>query len=224
MATVRLNFVPPPDLDIIELRIYEASAKIGPFSQIEIVTAIGEYPDYISTYTTVNATAVNHWFAIDWYDNKGGNLGMSDPIQGNAQYLISEIVSRVMVRDPSINENIIYDEAEAVLEAYLPDGTDIHSAMYDDVNAQERSGLTLLVQARCYLFDISEGEEEYTVGLVSQRKKNSRSLDFIKQLLTLASAQLGLSASRVLQMAEVEIVGVVQGAEVDQTRLLIELL
>jgi hypothetical protein len=86
----------------------------------------------------------------------------------------------------------------------------------------ERSGLTLLTMARCYIFSITEGEMEYTVGLVSQKVKNTRSLDFIKELLRKAESQLGISHSAILQMAEIP-VGIETNATVDLSRLLIEL-
>jgi hypothetical protein len=222
---VRLDFIPPPNDDLVELRIYESPVPEGPFNLIETVTTIGQYPDFISTYTTAYATSTDYWFAIDWYDDKDGNLGLSDSIQGNRQLLLGEIVGRVMIRDPEINENIIYDEALAVLERFFPAGTDLRAIPIEDASEQEKSGLTLLTQARCYIFNVSEGEEEYTVGLVSQKKRNSRSLDLIKLLLSRAESDLGLSYSSILQMAEVEVAGgLVAASTVDQTRLLIELL
>ena len=226
MASVRLDFVPPAFPGLVELKIYEAAAKDGTFSEIEAVSAIGTYPNYISTYTTTSADDINDWFAIDWTDSKGATLGMSDPIKGNSQLLLGEIVGRVMVRDASINENIIYDEAQAVLEMFLPAGTDIEDAPIDVANYQERSGLTLLTMARCYIFDTSEGTEEYTVGLVSQKKGNSRSMDGIKELLRAAQSQLGLSYSVIMQMAGPNIAGgggILNSATEDKTRLLIEL-
>lgn len=222
MASVRLDFIPPTQDDLIELRIYEAFDKEGPFNMIETVTAIGEYPNYLSTYTTTNATAVDNWFAIDWFDDKDGHLGISDPIQGNTQLLLGEIVSRVQTRDATINENIIYDEAQAVLELFLPPGTDIEDAPIEMATYNERSGLTLLTMARCYIFSISEGEEEYTVGLVSQKLKSARSTDYVEALLRRAEAALGLSYSTILQMAEIEVAGEVNET-VDLSRLLIEL-
>jgi hypothetical protein len=224
VATVRLDFIPPASPDIVELRIYESPTKDGIFEEIEVVTAVGEYPNYISTYTTTAATAIDYWFSIDWYDNKGGHLGQSDPIQGNVQLLLGEIVGRALTRDPTINENVVYDEAQAVLEGFLPQGTDVEDASIEMANYRERSGLTLLTMARCYVFEISEGEEEYTVGLVSQKVKNSRSMDLIEGLLRRAEAELGISYSAILQMTEIEVAG---GRElegtVDLTRLLIEL-
>jgi hypothetical protein len=221
---VRLDFIPPPNADLVELRIYESPVQEGPFTLIETVTVIGDYPDFISTYTTAYATSSDYWFAIDWYDDKGGNLGISDSIQGNMQLLLGEIVARVMMRDSTINENIIYDEALAVLERFFPAGTDLRAIPIQDASEQEKSGLALLTQARCYIFDVSEGEEEYTVGLVSQKKRNSRSFDLIKMLLSRAESDLGLSFSAILQMAEVEVAGgVLTDATVDRSRLLIEL-
>jgi hypothetical protein len=222
MASVRLDFIPPTEPDLVELRIYESVAKEGPFSLIETVTAIGDYPNYLSTYTTTNATAVDYWFAIDWYDNKGGHLGVSDPIQGNTQLLLGEIVSRALTRDPSINENVVYDEAQAVLEMFLPPGTDIEDAPIEMATYNERSGLTLLTMARCYIFSISEGEQEYTVGLVSQKLKNSRSMDYVNELLRRAEAALGINHSAILQMAEIPVAGRLNQT-VDLSRLLIEL-
>jgi len=221
---VRLDFVPPADPDLVELRIYEADEKAGTYSLIENVTAIGEYPSYISTYTTAQATAKDQWFAIDWYDSKGGNYGMSEGIQGGFQTLLGEIVQRVMIRDPSINENIVYDEAEAVLEGFLPVNTDIQNVPVEEATARQKSGLTLLTQARCYLFDLSEGKTKYTVGLVSQETGDSRSLQSVKEMLRMAESMMGLSYSTILQMATLEIGnGNGQVIGVDRTRLLIEL-
>jgi hypothetical protein len=222
MATVRLDFIPPTDPDLVSLKIYEATTKDGIFAEIEEVTAIGTYPNYLSTYATVEATSIDNWFAVDWFDDKGGHLGMSDPIPGNTDLLLGEIVGRVMTRDSSINENIIYDEAQAVLELFLPAGTDVEDAPLEMATYNERSGLTLLTMARCYIFSITEGEMEYTVGLVSQKVKNTRSLDFIKELLRKAESQLGISHSAILQMAEIP-VGIETNATVDLSRLLIEL-
>lgn len=222
---VRIDFIPPTASDITELRIYESAVQGGPFSLIEVVTAIGEYPNYISTYTTPNATDNDFWFAIDWFDSSGGNLGLSESIQGNQQHLLGEIVGRVMVRDSSINENIIHDEALAVMEAFFPAGTDVRQVQTTEASYQEQSGLTLLTQARCYLFAISEGEEEYTVGLVSQKLKNTRSLDFVQQLLRMAQNQLGLSYSTILQMTEVPVgAGSIASGQIDISRLLVEVL
>ena len=223
MASVRLDFVPPTDPDLVELRIYEAEDKDGPYSLIESISAIGEYPNYLSTYTTAMATAQDYWFAIDWFDAKGGNYGMSEGIQGGFQTLLGEIVQRVMIRDPSINENIVYDEAEAVLEGFLPAGTDVQNAHVDETNARERSGLTLLTQARCYLFDLSEGKTKYTVGLVSQETGDSRSLKSVQEMLRMAESMMGLSYSTILQMASIEIGANGQIIGIDRTRLLIEM-
>lgn len=222
MATVRLDFIPPTDPDLISFKIYESATKEGVFNEIEEVTVIGEYPNYLSTYTTTAATSIDNWFAIDWFDDKGGHLGMSDPIQGNADLLLAEIVSRVITRDPSINENIVYDEAQAVLEVFLPQGTDVEDASVEMASYNERSGLTLLTMARCYIFSITEGEQEYTVGLVSQKVKNTRSMDFVADLLRRAESQLGISHSAILQMAEIP-VAMETYATVDLSRLLIEL-
>jgi hypothetical protein len=222
MPSVRLDFIPPTDPDLVSLKIYEATTKEGVFNEIEEVTVIGEYPNYLSTYTTVEATNIDNWFAVDWFDDKGGHLGMSDPIQGNSQLLLAEIVSRVITRDPSISENIVYDEAQAVLELFLPTGTDIEDATIEMASYNERSGLTLLTMARCYIFSISEGEEDYTVGLVSQKLKNSRSLDYVKELLRRAESLLGINHSAILQMAEIP-VALQTNATVDLSRLLIEL-
>jgi hypothetical protein len=224
MAAVRLDFVPPADPDLVELRIYEAAAKEGPYTLIESVTAIGEFPGYISTYTTALASSEDDWFAVDWYDAKGGNYGISEGIKGGVQTLLGEIVQRVMIRDPTINENVIYDEAEAVLEGFLPAGTDVQDAQIETTNARERSGLTLLTQARCYLYDLSEGGQKYTVGLVSQEIKDARSLQSVKEMLRMAENMMGLSYTTILQMATLEIGesnGQLMG--IDRTRLLIEL-
>jgi hypothetical protein len=115
MASVRLDFTPPTAPGITALHIEEASAKEGVFAEIEEVTAVGTYPNYISYYTTDNAVAANGWFRIRWEDADGIFTAYSSPLQGGTKTLVQEIVDRVMLRMPNANEIIVTQEAQAAV-------------------------------------------------------------------------------------------------------------
>lgn len=81
MATVKLYFEPYPENDADGLRIEESADGVSGWSEIEaLTTQIGTYPDYISKFTTSNATDVDYWFRIRW--TVGGTpQNYSDPLQ-----------------------------------------------------------------------------------------------------------------------------------------------
>lgn len=224
-VSVHLDFIPPNVPDLASLKIYEAAAKTGPWTVIETVTAIGSQGSYISEYTTANATSLTDWFSIEWIDSKGASYGQSQGVQGGVESLVSEIVDRVMLRDPTLNEQVVGQEAEAVVEQYY-NVTDPLSLLASDATAQELSGLTLLVLVRSKLVQISLGTtESYTAGLVSQKAGTSSSSADLEALLKAANVLLGTSFSVVLQMRDNCIAGgmVISGIP-DQSRLLVDLL
>ena len=90
---VPLDFIPPQEDNIVKLHIYESSAQGGPFSEIELVTEVGTWPNYIDHYTTANATALDDWFAIQWEDDKGAKSVLSSPVKGGTDYLVREVMS-----------------------------------------------------------------------------------------------------------------------------------
>lgn len=221
MASVRLDFVPPNSPDITKLKIWESPSRTGVFNVIETINGVGAYPDYISYYTTQNASSPSNWFAISWEDSRGAQTELSTPIQGGTTTLVQQIISRVMLRDPLADENIAVQEAEAVIEDVFP-GVDPYLIDVSTVTAKQKSGITFLTLARTYLSSIvtsiSAGSgESYTAGLVSQGTSNqsqsqvSQGLTNIKQLIDWANADLGLNYSIVMLMAEIDVAGQLWG-------------
>ena len=226
MASVTLDFVPPIDPDIVALRIYEAVAAEGPFNEIERTTSVGTAPNYITRYTTTQATDVQNWFTIAWENADAVISPMSQPIQGGTESLVSEVAQRVMQRDPSISEAIAVQEAEATVEMIVggdPYATDV------ELTYNQLAGATYLTLARIYMFTSATTQtstEDYTAGIVSEKSGSSSSTgggrNAIADLLRMASASLGLGGSRVAQMAELPSPCNSNGKlwEVDQSRLL----
>jgi hypothetical protein len=217
MASVRLDFVPPDSPDITKLHIFEAPTKDGIFSQIEEVTSIGSYPNYISYYTTTVAANVSDWFAIQWEDSFGALSDISEPIQGGTTTLVNDIIRRVMLRDPLANEIIAQQEAEAVIENVFG-VTDAYSVDQTIVTAKQKSGITFLTLARTYLSSIitsiSSGTvQSYTAGLVSQsagagsQSSVTQGLGNIQQLIDWANADLGLNVSVIMLLKEIDVAG-----------------
>jgi hypothetical protein len=225
MVPVHLDFIPPNVPDLAKLYIYEAPSQNGSYALIETVTDIGSYGNYLSEYTTIHAASKTDWFAIEWEDIKGASLGMSQGVQGGVESLVSEIVDRVLLRDPNINEEIAAQEAEAVVETFF-NTTDPLSLVASDATARQLSGLTLLTLVRSKLTSISQGSSTgYTAGLVSQSGATTTSLPDLKALINEANILLGTSFSVILQMKDNEIAGgaVCVGIP-DQSRLLVDLL
>lgn len=94
MATVRLFFEPFPEAGAISLRIEESADGISGWSEIENISAIGTFPDYISSYQTTNAVSAQAWFRIRW-ETTVGLQGYSDPLQADAlpiHYTVPDLV------------------------------------------------------------------------------------------------------------------------------------
>lgn len=225
MFSVHLDFIPPDVPDLTKLYIYEAPDKTGPWTLIETVTPVGTQGDYISEYTTMFATSKTDWFSIEWEDAKGASLGQSQGVQGGVESLVSEIVDRVLLRDPSVNEEVAAQEAEAVVEQFFG-SVDPLSVVVSDATARQLSGFTLLTLVRSKLVTISQGSSTgYTAGLVSQTGATNTSLPDLKALINEANILLGSSFSVILQMKDNCIAGgVVTNGNMDQSRLLVDLL
>lgn len=223
MASVYLDFVPPDRPGIVSLKIWEAPASTGPYTVIETVTPVGSYPNYLTRYSTDDAGSANDWFKISWVDDKGVESPMSEAIQGGTTTLLGEIVSRVMLRDPSINENVAYQEALAAIEEYFKaDPTTVQLA---EASFSVRSGLTLLTMARSYIFSsVTEStSDDYVAGLVQQKGGTSKTKSDLNDLIAWANKFLGTNVSLVLLMEEIEIAGGTAGeVTMDQTRLIVE--
>jgi hypothetical protein len=208
MASVPLRFVPPYQEELVALHILESPAQDGPYAEIEVVTDIGSFPEYIDNYTTNLAGAVDHWFAIQWEDAKGALTEISQPIQGGTTTYLARLVDRVMLRNPNASEAVVIQEAEVVIEEilhvdpYAPVGT---------VSYRTWSGMTFLVLARVGVSELISGgqTESFTAGLVSMKSATTGSTSeaVIDRYLKEANRLLGISQSRIALMEELVVAG-----------------
>ena len=231
MPSVHLEFIAPDNPDLTTLKIYEAPVAEGPFSLIETVTAIGTAPNYITEYTTMLAGSVSDWFAIEWLDSKGASSDLSQPVQGDTQTALGVVVDRVMLRDPTLDREIVAQEAEAALYQM---GIDPYGPA-DQMTPVQIRGFTNMTLAMCYLVSGagSSTASEYVAGIVSQKISDTAlqgRQDAIKGLLAAANADLGLAYSVVALLALSDNALCngssphLLGAELDQSRLLLEVL
>lgn len=206
-VSIPLEFIPPNEGDIETLHIFEATDKLGPFSEIEVVTEIGTFPNYIQRYTTEQATALDNWFSIQWGDNKGGVTQMSAPVRGGSRGLVQEITDRVVQRDPSIDKVIALWETEGAVEWYF--NADPYGKTKADIDSHKTyrviNGLTYLALARAYIGMAAthSGVEQAQIGVVSFRTQAGvRAQVDIQQLIDLANKELDLNTSLVMQMQD----------------------
>ena len=223
MAKVRLDFVPPGDPDIAALLIYEGVEPTGSFSQIERTTEIGTYPSYISYYTTEVAANAQNYFSIAW-ENVEGILGeMSAAVQGGTGTVVHEILERVKLRDPTLNETIVVQSAEYVISEVM--GT---SNPYDpdlEPTYRQLEAMTLLTLARSHIQLVmvtSSTSDSWVAGLVSMKSGASSSTggsgqEAIEWMLAEAARILGVGQARVAQMATMVIAGGLSAYEIYRT-------
>ncbi len=223
---VRLDFVPPSDPDIAKLHIYESVAEEGPYNEIEVVTVIGTYPNYITRYTTNLATAVDRWFAIAWETDQGIIGDMSAGLQGGTRTLVHEVFSRLMQRDATLNEAIAVQATEFVIAEYMK-VLDPYDLTRESVTWRQLEGLTLMALARSsiqtFLMEGASGES-YTAGLVSQKSDSSTkaSLDNLIDYLTKeANRLLGIGNAWVFVLPDIDPTGLggVSSISWDHSRL-----
>lgn len=226
MATIAIDFTPPDISGIVALRIYESATKEGSYAQIERVTDIGEFPTYISRYTTMAASSATDWFKIAWEDAGGAITIESVPVQGGTTTLIATLVNRVMLRDAFLNEAVVAQVAEAVVASVMqtedPYDTSL-TATYDQLE-----GMTLLILARSNMHMImttASESDSYTAGLISIKSssntKSQTSTDLIRWLIDEANRLLGLNYSAIMLMDDISIGGAVSAWENDSSRLLV---
>jgi len=213
-VSVALEFIPPDEPDLKALHVYESATKTGTFVEIDNTQVIGAYPKWISRYTTANATSIYDWFAIAW-QNQAGVLGaLSAPMQGGSTTLVSEIVNRVMIRDPNLNQIIVGQEAEAAISEYYG-VTDPYTVALSTVPPNVMSGLTLFTMARCYIVQAAVGTStgtahKWTAGIVSLDSSASSGMspwDSVQKLLEMANKELGRNYDLVLLLKEIEVAG-----------------
>ncbi len=222
MASVALDFTPPDWPNLAILRIFEGPSKDGPFAEIEEVTAVGTYGNYITRYTTNLATNTANWFTVEWEDTKGAVSPKANAIQGGTNSLIGELVARVMLRDPDIDENVAKEEAAAVAELYF--GVDPYTVDLATVKYAELSGLTLLAMVRAYVVTANrEAGEDYTAGLVSQKSSSKSKFDLDK-MVEVANGWLGTGYSVIGVLEDLPVAGgLARVVSVDQSRLIYEI-
>jgi hypothetical protein len=227
MATVTLDFIPPYDPDIVALHIYEASAKDGPFSEIERATAVGTYPNYITRYVSTLAINSADWFTIAWENAAGEISPTSSAVQGGTSTLVGIIVQRMLLRDSSLDEAIAAQEAEAAISDYFV-VVDTSTIDPTTVSPKVLSGLTNLALARTYITKqiTSSATGRWTAGIVSMDNSSAnsaKSAETIKALIDLANRDLGRNFSVVLLLKEVTVAGGMKQLQgVDLSRLLLE--
>lgn len=201
---VTLRLIPPDEQNLVALRVYESSNGTL-YSQIDRTEEIGTYPNYITIFTTPNATSRTDYFTVAWEDSTGAVGPMSSGVKGGTQSLISDVVRRVMERDLSLDQRVVLQEAEAAIQDYL--GSDVDP--YDDsiiANYQVKVGLTYLVMARVYTVMVATSSgstiEQATIGLVSYKTQSgdNKNID-IGSLIDAANAKLGLGQSRIMTLS-----------------------
>jgi hypothetical protein len=213
MASVPLDFLPPTASDIVALLIYEGPAVEGPFQQIERVTAVGTYPNYITRYTTDAAANASNWFAIAWENADGLITPLSASLQGGSTTLVQTLIDRVLLRDPSLNEVIVAQEAEAAISEFFM--VDDPYTVDPKVAPRILSGLTYFTMARAYVAKASTTAAtaggKWVAGLVSldtsSSSKTTNVWDNIEALLRIANRELGRSYSVILLLEEIEVAG-----------------
>lgn len=204
MSSVPLEFTAPAQNDIVALRIYESDAQLGPFVQIERVTAIGSYPGYITSYTSSLGTGGVKWYTIAWEDSAGGLSDQSNPTRLGTQTVPGEIADRVLQRDINMDRSIAVQEAEAALEQYF--GADPYELTISDMTYRQLRGFTNYVLATMLLQRIVKGggtAEQVTVGLVTLKSSSggtSFSTREAQSLIDRANDDLGLNQGMIVRL------------------------
>lgn len=206
MATVRLDFVPPTQVGMIALRIEEAPTQDGTYTEVERATEVGSYPNYISNYTTNAAVNEIDWFRIRWEGEDGIFSPYSGSLQGGTKTLVQEIVDRTLLRNPSLNEIIVTQEAQAAIADYYHTD-DPNSIMATDASPVEIRGLTNMTLARSLIATtLASGGTvaRFTAGLVSLQSGTTGAdpTKAIEALVKSANDDLGGGYSVVLLMSE----------------------
>lgn len=212
MASVFLNFTPPEEEGITILRIFEAPAADGPFTPIEDVSDVGMYPNYISFYTTTSADNADDWFSIQWINADGAESETSAAIQGGTNTLAGVLLQRMLLRDPSLSENIAFQEAEAVISDYYG-VLDPNTVDPNTVSPKILSGLTNYALMRTYIAQTIISSQntgsKWSAGIVAldNSKSSSISAQSLKDMLWLVNRDLGLNYSVILSLKEIKVAG-----------------
>lgn len=197
--SVPLDFLPPEEPDFTKLHIYESDNPETGFAEIEVVTDIGQYPDYITRWVTDKANHTNDWFSIQWEDAKGSLTEMSAAVQGGTRTLVGEIVERVQQRDAEgrIDPNVIAQNAEAVIQFIYK--VDPYTLMEEDVDYTERNALADLTMVAVKFEEIIDRSTDpygYTAGMVSESSLDMKNaIDALTKMESRALKRLGIGGS-----------------------------
>jgi hypothetical protein len=225
---VVLNISPYEAPGAAQVKVYESAAADGPFVLIDTLAA-GNYPDYLTRIDTNLATNDADWFAVQWFNAAGGKLTPLSPgMRAQHNSLVQTLVDRVRMRDRSLDEDVVTQEAEGAIEAYL--GKNPYSAdFYLDLPSTTRysvlNGLTYLVMARSMIDRLikTSSVTKATIGLVSmQSGDTTTSVKNIQALIDLANELLGRTYNLVMLLEEVKIGNSVHNTWRDQSRLLLQ--
>ncbi len=222
-VSVVLDFVPPEIPVFTKLHIFESATQAGVPVLLETVTV--DPASYPTRYTTALATAENYWFSIQWEDPDGGKTPLSYAMQGGTYTVVGKLINRVMLRDPSLNEAVVAQQAEWIVSMVF-NTQDVYNVDPDTVTLAQYEGMTMLIMGRTYAASIytSSTGGSYTAGLVAEKSDSSvqTSTDAIQYLIDQANALLGLNYSIIMMMPDFDPTGIgsTSGVEMDQTRLL----
>jgi hypothetical protein len=204
---IPLTFVPPDVENLVEMKIWEATAIDGAFNPIETVTDIGSYPTYIDNYTTDLATAPTDWFALTWVDDKGAETELTQAIQGGVQTLVAEITQRCLQRIPRASLQVVTQEVEGSIQVYMGETVDPYDpTLLEKTSYRQRNGLTYMTIARTLMGELlmTSAVQSAQMGLIQFKAANTTQLlKNIEELMEMAEADLGISGSRVLDMERI---------------------
>lgn len=203
MASVRLDFIPPQEMGIVKLEIWESPTKDGVYTKIEDVTEVGSYPTYITYYTTDNATAGDNFFRIRWEDSGGALSDFSEPVQGGQTSLVKTLVDRTLLRNPQLDERVVAQTAEFIIQVVM-DTDNPYDPTLSPTPAQ-LEGMTLFCVGYSMMSSTasSSSSESYTAGLISQKAETGGKTSTGQPwdvFLDQAGILLGFSKSFVMQM------------------------
>jgi hypothetical protein len=227
MSSVRLDFIPPQEQGIVKLEIWEAPVKDGTYTKIEDVTDVGSYPNYLTYYTTDNATAPNNWFRIRWEDAGGALSEFSEPVQGGTTSLVKTLVDRTLLRNPMLDERVVAQTAEFIIQVVM-DTDNPYDPDLKPTPAQ-LEGMTFFCLGYSMMSSTassSSAGESYTAGLISQKSETGTKASAGQPwdvFLDQAGILLGFSKSFIMQMKTDAQPGLTMGeiTSYDQSRLLL---
>jgi hypothetical protein len=201
-----LVVIPPTEPGIVTLHIFESpTGADGSFVEIDQLDA-GTYPDYNTEYVTQKAISDTDWFAIAWSTSSGIISPLSEPIKGGTSTLVGDIVERVLLRSPDLDENIVLQEAEATV-SYIYKVDDPYSVDETTVNPLWMTSLAeLALIAALYVTTVNLGAtaQDYSAGLISERQSvdTRTTLDNLTRMEKRLLRRLGIGGSLIASICD----------------------